>query len=322
MIIGIIFIVAFACMVCGNLALIFNASHLKVRQKKEIASYYDKLLLQESAVHRKVEAMELSMSRQFSFYDLIRKIDSIVNKKMLFTVLLDEMKHMSFVDDAHISAAPPPGEWLEFKFNDIEEERLFVKVKAKDAIQYVGLSAELTGLCLERIGLYDRLQQLSIYDPLTEVYNRRYFDMRYDNEFSRAKKYKHNLAVLMVDIDYFKKVNDNYGHLAGDAVLHEVAAGIKASIREVDFVARLGGEEFAVVLAETAQDGALMVAERIRAKIAGRTIQAFDEQIQISVSIGVAVYPANTVNADMLIEAADKFLYKAKEAGRNRVVSA
>ena len=317
-----ILIVALLCMAAGNIFLILNASHFKVRQEKEIACHYDKLLFEESALHRKVEKMELSMSRQFSFYDLIRKIDSIVDKKTLFTVLLDELKHMSFVDEAFIAAVPPPGEWLKFQFNASEEEHLFVKVTEKDTIQYVGLSAELAGLCLERISLYSRLQQLSIYDALTEVYNRRYFDIRYDDEFARAKKYNHNLAVLMVDIDYFKKVNDTYGHLVGDAVLREVAAEIKTSIREVDFVARLGGEEFVVVLAETAQEGALMVAERIRTKIAGHTIQAFDEQIQASVSIGVAVYPVNTVNADMLVEAADKFLYKAKEAGRNRVVSA
>jgi diguanylate cyclase (GGDEF)-like protein len=322
MIIWVILVVALICMVCGNIVLILNAKHLKARQKNDIALYYDKLLLQESALHRKVEAMELSMSRQFSFYDLIRKIDSIIDKRTLFTVLLDELKHMSFVDEAIIATEPPVGEWLEFEFNDNEEECLFVKAVGNDAIQYVGLAAQLAGLSLERISLYGRLQQLSIYDALTTVYNRRYFDIRYGDEFTRAKKYKHNLAVLMVDVDYFKKVNDSYGHLAGDAVLREVAVGIKESIREVDFVARLGGEEFVVVLAETGHDGALMVAERIRTKIAGRTIQAFDEQVHISVSIGVAVYPDNTVNADMLIEAADKFLYKAKEAGRNCVVSA
>ena len=156
MIVWVIFISAFACMVAGNLILTVNALHLKKQQKRDIAVYYDKLLLQESEIHRKVEAMELSMSRQFSFYDLICKIDSIVDKKALFAVLLDEMKHMSFVDEAVIAVTAPQGDWLEFAFNDSEEERLFVKIKVNDALQYVGLSAELAGLCLERINLYGR----------------------------------------------------------------------------------------------------------------------------------------------------------------------
>ena len=142
---------------------------------------------------------------------------------------------------------------------------------------------------------------------------------RFQEEFERARKLKHNLAFLMIDIDHFKKVNDTHGHLVGDVVLREVARLIKKNIRGIDLAARFGGEEFSVVLPETDKGGAIMLAERINQYICRAPISAFDEKILTKVSIGVASYPENTVNPDILLEVADKALYKAKTSGRNRV---
>jgi diguanylate cyclase (GGDEF)-like protein len=142
---------------------------------------------------------------------------------------------------------------------------------------------------------------------------------RYLEEFERAGKFKLELSFLMIDIDYFKKINDSYGHLVGDAVLRETARLIKENIRDIDFIARYGGEEFSVILTETDKAGAIMVAERISSRISRERIKVFDENLNTSVSVGVATFPDNTIHSDVLIELADKAMYKAKVSGRNRV---
>jgi diguanylate cyclase (GGDEF)-like protein len=142
---------------------------------------------------------------------------------------------------------------------------------------------------------------------------------RYMEEFARAEKFNLHLSFLMVDIDHFKKINDIYGHLIGDVILKEIAKILRENIREIDFVARFGGEEFSIILPETDKAGAIMVGERIRSKVVAQRFRAFDEVLNASVSVGVASYPQNTLYSDVLIEIADKALYKAKVEGRNRV---
>jgi diguanylate cyclase (GGDEF)-like protein len=198
-------------------------------------------------------------------------------------------------------------------------QSLYVKTKSKAVIGYIPYFVNLLRLCLERIKLYGRLQEISIHDSLTKVYNRRYFTQRFSEEFSRANTFGLNLAFLMADIDNFKRINDTYGHLVGDAVLREVARLIQESTRGIDFVARFGGEEFAVILPETDKAGAIMVGERIRSRISMENIVVFDETLVINVSVGVAAFPQNTLYPDVLIETADKALYKAKTSGKNRV---
>ncbi|MBD3264476.1 MAG: diguanylate cyclase, partial [Candidatus Omnitrophica bacterium] len=141
----------------------------------------------------------------------------------------------------------------------------------------------------------------------------------FNEEFERAKRFGLDLSFLMLDIDWFKKINDTYGHLVGDAVLREVARVIKENIREIDVAGRYGGEEFAVFLLETDKAGAIMVAERISSRISREVIKVFDESLTTTLSIGVASYPQNTLYPDVLIEVSDKALYKAKVSGKNRV---
>jgi diguanylate cyclase (GGDEF)-like protein len=123
----------------------------------------------------------------------------------------------------------------------------------------------------------------------------------------------------MIDIDHFKEINDIYGHLVGDAVLREMARIIRENIREIDFPARFGGEEFAVILPETDKASAIMAAERISSRVSRERIKVFDEVLNVNISVGVATFPQNTLYSDVLIEVADKALYKAKLSGRNRV---
>ena len=171
--------------------------------------------------------------------------------------------------------------------------------------------------------------QLSIIDGLTGVYVRRYFMDRMAEELKRSIKFNLPLSVLMLDIDHFKRYNDQLGHLAGDETLKKVAALIRTSLRKVDIVARYGGEEFVAVLPETLAVTAHEVAERIRSGIARHDFKIYDSQSKVTVSIGIATFPDDVFKdtppsfyeelAFDLIRRADKALYRAKEEGRNRV---
>jgi len=166
------------------------------------------------------------------------------------------------------------------------------------------------------------LQELSIRDSLTGLYNRKHLTETLINEIARSKRHKNTFGVLMIDIDHFKKYNDEYGHLAGDEVLRKMADIFKGSIRECDYTARYGGEEFLIMMPETDSDSTLKAAERIRGVIEKEQFNLKDETLRLTISIGVALYPQNGSDPDSLIDAADTSLYQAKKAGRNRVVLA
>lgn len=173
----------------------------------------------------------------------------------------------------------------------------------------------------------DQLEIENILDPLTKAYNRRYLDRRLDEEVARSKRYALELSILMLDIDHFKRVNDTYGHLAGDAALSTLSGLVKTSLRDLDVVARYGGEEFIVICTNTDIDGAALVAERLRKLVESHQVEITDSSgkklsIQIRVSIGVAGFSAGIESKENLIQAADQALYRAKEEGRNRVVVA
>ena len=187
----------------------------------------------------------------------------------------------------------------------------------------INLSLQTT-VDLRRI---DMLEAENIADPLTKVFNRRYLDRRLDEEVARSKRYSLPLSVLMLDIDYFKRVNDTYGHQAGDVTLTTLAGLVKSTQRELDVVARYGGEEFMVICTNTGLDGAALVAERLRLLVESFQINIPDgldgiQTIQISISIGVADFNVRVDSKKNLIQAADQALYRAKAEGRNRVIVA
>jgi two-component system cell cycle response regulator len=168
-----------------------------------------------------------------------------------------------------------------------------------------------------------RLEALALTDPLTQLVNRRALTVRLVTEMERVRRYNAPLALLLLDLDHFKLVNDTYGHLAGDDVLFGVATLLQRAVRTVDTVARYGGEEFVIVLPETGKQGALAFAERVREKLASHrfAISGRDE-IHITGSIGVATYPSQGLDSvEDLFRAADAALYRAKGSGRNLVCS-
>lgn len=165
------------------------------------------------------------------------------------------------------------------------------------------------------------LDHLARYDTLTQVHNRRAFEEAVVRELARSRRKETPLSILLLDIDHFKQVNDQYGHTAGDSVLKELAAVIRTVLRSEDVLGRIGGEEFALLLPETKLDEALDISERIRKAIAAVNVEFADQQVGITVSIGVAAQSDLVGNWDDLFVYADQALYRAKQAGRNRVMS-
>ena len=164
------------------------------------------------------------------------------------------------------------------------------------------------------------LEELASLDPLTTLMNRRSFEIRLREEFSRARRYEHDLAVVMLDVDHFKSVNDTHGHAAGDEVLKAVGRYLKSAIRDSDIVARVGGEEFSVVLPECASGVSMAFLERIRLDIAEIVFSAGSENFNVTCSFGVAYLEKHHKTYSALLDDADKALYQAKESGRNRIV--
>lgn len=168
--------------------------------------------------------------------------------------------------------------------------------------------------------LYSKIEKLSITDGLTGLFNHKHFQDRLSEEFMRLNRSSESFSLLLIDIDFFKKVNDTYGHPAGDEILRGVAAIIKETIRDIDIPARYGGEEFAAILLKTDNNGAEKMAERLRKAVTGKTFKVDGKDLRVTVSIGIAVSKTDASNKQELIEKADKALYYAKENGRNRCV--
>jgi diguanylate cyclase (GGDEF)-like protein/PAS domain S-box-containing protein len=179
--------------------------------------------------------------------------------------------------------------------------------------------ADEVAIAIENARLFQQVQHLAITDPLTGLHNRRYFFEASRREFERARRYQHPLALLMLDIDHFKMVNDTCGHLAGDHVLVTLAARCMENLRTVDISARYGGEEFVFLLPETGIERATQVANRLRTAIMETPIDTGEKQISISVSLGLAELDEDCIDLQALVARSDMALYGAKETGRGRV---
>lgn len=180
----------------------------------------------------------------------------------------------------------------------------------------------LASLAFENAKLYREAQELAVTDGLTRLLLRRPLMERLDTELKRHLEAGAPLSLVMLDIDHFKAVNDTYGHPAGDAVLKEVAAVVRRSVRDVDVCGRYGGEEFLVILPLTSLEGAVLVAERIRESVRAKPFELKGEQRQVTVSLGVAQAPVHGNQPRELISAADDALYRSKQDGRDRVSAA
>jgi len=217
----------------------------------------------------------------------------------------------------------PPGRTVtsveEFMYQDVtftpishsEDGVALVCISIEDVTDAVLYQKQLT----ETVGELERLSQV---DHLTQIYNRGHWEYRLREELLRASRYHRELSLLMIDIDYFKKLNDTYGHLCGDEVLRQFSALIKQPLRNTDVLGRYGGEEFAVILTETGVDGAKLATQRMLECINAGEIATDKHVLTVTASIGVtSIHNGECDSADLVISVADKALYAAKESGRN-----
>jgi diguanylate cyclase (GGDEF)-like protein len=168
----------------------------------------------------------------------------------------------------------------------------------------------------------NELSKMSAADPLTGLANRRTFEEALRAQIAKAEASAQPLSLILIDIDHFKRVNDNFGHPAGDEVVKLVAQALRQQVREVDLVARVGGEEFCILCRDVPQNGAKALAERIRHFVENLEVQFSDKNIRVTISLGVATRSASDdLEAEELYKQADVRLYEAKRAGRNRVVA-
>ncbi len=203
--------------------------------------------------------------------------------------------------------------------------------REKDFYQFQIIAGQLA-LQIQKTLLYEKVHSLSLFDGLTQVSVRRHFEERIDEELRRSFGFNFKVALLMLDLDHFKLVNDRFGHLVGDRILRGVADIIRNQTRTIDLVGRFGGEEFIVMLPDTDRTGGLEVAERIRSAVAKKRFKVYDGEIRVTVSIGVAFFPDNLGIMEKdeyssswkqaLIDLADSALYLAKDDGRNQVKAA
>jgi len=192
-----------------------------------------------------------------------------------------------------------------------QHEELLARVRA--AKRVIDLQNEL-------LALTRRLEEISVTDSLTGVYNRRHMAVTLQQAFDHAIRYQRPLSLTIVDVDFFKRINDSMGHQAGDEVLAEVARRFGGSIRSSDYVARYGGEEFLILLPETRFEEALTFAEKLRNAIASHPVVTSAGEIQVTVSVGTASLPHTEFESpEGMLSAADRALYRAKNNGRNRV---
>lgn len=177
--------------------------------------------------------------------------------------------------------------------------------------------ADICANSIQNAHYVDRVKQLAYLDGLTGIFNRRFFELRIVEEIERARRYDTGMAVIMADIDQFKRMNDEFGHLLGDEVLRQVSSLFHQQLRKIDVVCRYGGEEFAILLTQTNTQQAITIAEKLRRLVEGYQFPGVPRTVTISA--GVAAFPHHGTGRDELIRSADNGLYAAKQAGRNRV---
>ncbi len=186
-------------------------------------------------------------------------------------------------------------------------------------VQVFSLIAYQLASAIRNVQLFRRTQEMAITDPLTGLYNRRHFQELLDHECFRAHRYGHSLSLAIVDLDHFKEVNDTLGHPAGDMVLQQTSQLLRQSVRQVDVVARYGGDEFALLLPDTNLEQAAVLAERLRLAMQGRSFVTSQHKVNVTISVGVAALGEDVPDKETLIQRADEALLVAKRQGRNLV---
>jgi two-component system cell cycle response regulator len=269
--------------------------------------------------------------------DAIRKVRTESPDLVLLDMILPDMSGLEVLrlikptDDSQFLPVI-----IQSSKSDIDSKVEGLRIGAHDFLVKPFAEQELVARCANMLRIKQlqerlrdaqrKLEEQSVTDGLTGLKNRRFFDERLHEEFRRAQRYGDTLSLIMIDLDHFKDVNDRHGHPAGDVVLRDAAALIRASIRDPDICARYGGEEFAVILPKTHMTGALAVAERIWKELGNKEYVVAangtpaPRKVRVTASLGIAFYPSKDISSgELLVRFADQALYNAKRGGRNSI---
>jgi len=281
--------------------------------------------------HEKKNELENEALEIFTLYEITKEITRSLNEEEAFEIFRNKLSaHVNFTQCYFLDPLSQEAKILEkedvcllFTLKGKRRKIGYLAVEGlveKDKEKFMILAHQFA-LALRRVKLYQEIEQIAITDSLTEVYTRRYTLERFKEELGRSKSRKIKMSFLMVDVDFFKKLNDEHGHLAGDQILRELGEIIRNNIREIDIAGRYGGEEFCVMLPDTDRKGAHYAAERIRQATEQAVIKAYDTATKVTVSVGTATFPEDGTKIDELIDKADWALYRAKKYGRNCICS-
>ncbi|MBW3227589.1 sensor domain-containing diguanylate cyclase [Marinobacter adhaerens] len=252
--------------------------------------------------------------------------DELVNNRVTsYAALVSDASNQQLFEQVRVALEKEESFSLEYEVTRKDGSRIWVWERGRGVQEDDG-SLHLEGIILDisdRKVLETELEQMATRDPLTGLLNRREMSRVLDEELQRARRYQRPMAVLWVDFDHFKDVNDTYGHAAGDSVLRAISRLLLGSVRSVDSIGRFGGEEFVIALPEMDLEEAQETAERLRRKVAEEPQPLGNgEAVPLTISVGVAVYPDHGQTASTLCAAADKAMYLAKDRGRNCVAMA
>lgn len=284
------------------------------------------LFIKKDEIENDISCAKAVLSKTARMYEAARDICTSVDEEKLILKFKEDLKKLidyrecSIVSDRPDRSNDQDTAVFSLKAEEISIGFLVVEGVSVQEHPFLNILVSQLALGLRRARLYRIIQEKAITDSLTGLYTKRYAFERFDEEFSRVRQQQLQLAFLMIDIDSFKDCNDKFGHLVGDTVLCEVARRIKENIREVDMLARFGGEEFAVFIPNAAYGSVLSIAERIRSSIESLPIYAYDEVVKVTVSIGLSIYSNDIKQPSDLIDRADLALYQAKRTGKNKII--
>lgn len=271
------------------------------------------------------EAVEKEIKQNTALYEITKGMCASLDQRKIFSIFKDNLGKYIKISDCQMlekeKVTDAGQEYSRFPLGFEGEDLGCVAVRGlnKEEEGIFSVLMQQLLLAVRRAALYKKVQELAITDSLTNALSRRYCLERFREELDRSTRLGLNFCVLMVDIDHFKHYNDRYGHLVGDAVLKEIVGAIAQNLRHIDFIGRYGGEEFLVILPETKKESGMVAAQRLRSKIESHTVYAYDEKVRVTISIGLATFPEDSLDYQELIDKADWALYRCKNTGRNKV---
>jgi diguanylate cyclase (GGDEF)-like protein len=307
-------------------ALLYKYSFIKTsKEYVRINNEYSALLTENTRLEQGNRDLEKTLEQTVALYDLTKQICKYLDEEKVFLNFKEELgKYIEVADCKFLKDSEDITLYNDYAILQLDIDKspagyLVAQITKEQDREKFHILGQQFLLGINRAILYRKVQELAITDTLSGVFSRRYYLERFREEIERSQKFNYSFSCLMIDIDHFKDYNDQYGHLVGDAILRELSKTIKENIRQIDLIGRYGGEEFSILLTETDKEQAKFAAERIRQSVESKYIQVYDENLKVTVSIGISTFPTDGKEMEALIDNADSALYYAKQTGRNRV---